>query len=212
MRDFLSRTITQALYGRGEREQLWAEQRERRIRPANHLESAMAKATSIHEHLTTLYLLAKELNLRVALELGAGDGNSTLALLWAARESFGKVFSVDINKCEKASRLVASNGLSKYWNFIQGDDLKIEWKRPVDLLFLDTVHTYKQVLAELKKYEPFVRKGGVVIVHDIVTWNGVFKAVKKYMKERNDLRLYKYFNNNGRAVIFKGRKEDEEGV
>ncbi|MBT9148535.1 MAG: hypothetical protein DDT32_02310 [Syntrophomonadaceae bacterium] len=42
-------------------------------------------------------------------------------------------------------------------------------------------------------------------MHDIVVFPDVLRAINDYLVGRDDLQLYKYFNNNGLAVIFKKR-------
>lgn len=49
------------------------------------LEFQMIQPTDIHEHLQTLYMLTVELNLKNILELGTRTGESTIALLSAAK-------------------------------------------------------------------------------------------------------------------------------
>lgn len=71
---------------------------------------------------------------------------------------------------------------------------------------LSTLLTNSQhTLKELEKYEPHVREGGIITLHDIITFPSVMKAIDEYLRNRNDLRLYKYLHNNGLAVIFKVR-------
>jgi len=181
-----------------------AERMERKIKPNNPLEAQMIKPTDIHEHLATLYMLTVELNLRTIVELGTRGGESTVALLEAARLIGGRVYSVDIDPCLEAKAKVQTYGLQEYWTFIEGDDLKVEWEKPIDHLFVDTIHTFDRVTKELEKYEPHVKNGGVITIHDTVLYPEVSQAIKKYIKGRRDLRLYNYFNCFGLAVIFKG--------
>jgi predicted O-methyltransferase YrrM len=86
---------------------------------------------------------------------------------------------------------------------IQADDLKVEWDKPIDHLFMDTSHTYDQTIKELQKYEPYARRRGVIMMHDIVTFPKTLQALDDYINNRADLRIFKYFNNNGLAIIFK---------
>lgn len=41
-------------------------------------------------------------------------------------------------------------------------------ERPLDLLFIDGDHSYEGVSTDFKLYSPLVRKGGVIVFHDIV--------------------------------------------
>lgn len=165
--------------------------------------SHMVRATDIHEHLTTLYMLTVQHGLKTTVELGTRTGESTVALLYAAREIAGRVYSFDLNACEEARRTIESYGLSKYWSFAQADDLYVTWDHPIDHLFIDTTHTYEQTVKELEKFEPFVRRGGVITMHDIVLYPDVKKAIIHHFAGRSDWRMYEYLNNNGLAVIFK---------
>jgi predicted O-methyltransferase YrrM len=173
------------------------------VQPQNTLEEHMIKPTDICQHLATLHMLTCELNLKAIVELGTRDGESTIALLQAAKKIGGHVYSVDINPCLEAKKVVKECGLTEYWEFIQGDDLNIQWEKPIDHLFIDTSHTFEHTLEELKKFEPYVRKGGIIIMHDIVAYPEMMRAINNYIGNRTDLCIYKYFNNNGLAVIFK---------
>lgn len=165
--------------------------------------SHMMKETDIHEHLSTLYMLTVEFNLRTVLELGTRGGESTISLLYAAREIDGRVFSIDLDDCDETKKLVMNCGLEKYWRFTQSDDLKVEWSLPIDHLFIDTSHTYDQTLEELVKFEPFVNPGGIISLHDSVTFPEVSTAVQKYLKTHDYLKAYEYINNNGLIILFK---------
>jgi len=116
------------------------------------------------------------------------------------------VFSFDIVECPEAEKVISQYALSRYWQFVQTDDLKADWTMPIDHLFIDTSHTYEQTFSELRKFEPFVREGGIITMHDQVTYPEVRRAILDYVKERSDLKKYEYLNNNGLTVIFKQAK------
>jgi predicted O-methyltransferase YrrM len=126
-----------------------------------------------------------------------------VVLLHAAKEIGGKVFSIDVDECADAKKLVGAYGLGEYWQFIQADDLAVEWDKAVDHLFIDTSHTLDQTIKELKKYEPYVRRGGIITMHDSVTRAEVKEAALNYIAERDDFRMYEYINNNGLLILFK---------
>jgi predicted O-methyltransferase YrrM len=170
--------------------------------PKNTLEEFMIKSSSIHEHLATLNMLTIEHNLKNILEMGTQYGQSTISLLLAAKEIGGHVTSIDIDSCLEAKKTVKQYNLEDYWTFIQGDDTKVEWDNSIDHLFIDSLHTYDHVMKQLNKYEPFVKKGGVITMHDIVHDPPVLKAIEDYFKNR-DVKIYKYFNSMGFAVILK---------
>lgn len=172
----------------------------------NGLEKLALEPVDISEHLTTLTMLTKELGLKTILELGTREGYSTIAFLEAAKAIGGTVTSVDIEPCPKAKERVASAGLQDLWTFIEGDDLAIQWDRPIDHLFIDTSHMYEHTLKELNRYEPLVVDGGVITLHDVVFASGVRQAIDEYIADRPDLKSYRFFHNNGLEVIFKGSR------
>lgn len=167
------------------------------------LESIMVQPTDIHEHLQTLYMLTVELNLKNILELGTRTGESTIALLSAAKKIHGKVTSVDIDSCNTAKERIKALNLDGDWNFIQQNDLQLNWTEEIDHLFIDTSHTYEHTMSEFKKFEPFVRKGGLITLHDIISCPPVLDAINDFIIDRKDLRFYKFFHNNGLGVLRK---------
>lgn len=148
-------------------------------------------------------MLTVELNLKNILELGTRTGESTIALLYAAKKIGGKVTSVDIDPCDEAKEKVKKLALDSYWNFIQHDDLKLNWTEEIDHLFIDTSHTYDHTISEFKKFEPYVRKGGLITLHDIISCPPVLNAINDFIRNRDDIRFYKYFHNNGLGVLRK---------
>lgn len=173
------------------------------VNTTDSLEFSMTQPTDIHEHLQTLHMLTVELNLKNILELGTRTGESTIALLLATKELGGKMTSVDLNSCDEAKKKVKTLDLDSYWNFIQTDDLTLDWDEKIDHLFIDTSHTYEQTMLEFQKFEPFVRKGGLITLHDIVSCPPVLNAINDFILKRDDIRFYKFFNNNGLAVLRK---------
>jgi predicted O-methyltransferase YrrM len=186
--------------------------------PKNSLEELMIENSSIHEHLNTLYMLTVEFNLKNIVELGTQFGNSTIALLYAAKEIEGKVTTIDVDPCVFARKKITDLNLNSLCTFIQSDDTLIEWSEPIDHIFIDSNHSYEHVTKQLKKYEPFLQKNGIITLHDIVMQefdsngnpvekttkiNSVMRAISDYIKDRDDLKFYKYFNCNGLGIIRK---------
>ncbi len=157
----------------------------------------------IHEHLTTLYVLATEFKCKTILELGTRRGESSVALANAARRTGGRLYSYDIADCIEARKLMENEGLTANWSFETGNDLEIDWKREIDFLFIDTTHEYEQTIRELTRFEALVKPGGIIALHDSVSFPPVRNAVKDYVKDRTNLNVYEFVNNNGLIVIFK---------
>ncbi|MDG6905008.1 MAG: class I SAM-dependent methyltransferase [Nitrososphaerota archaeon] len=173
------------------------------LQPRSPVERAILKLGDISGHLQTLFLVSLLSKSKTILELGTATGESTLAFLEAAKLNGGRVFSVDIDSCLEAGEKITRFGYKDFWTFIQIDDLTLKWTQQIDLLFIDTSHTFDQTISELAKYEPLVKKGGVIMMHDIVTFPEVMDAIDSYKLGRDDLVLYRDLTNNGLGIIFK---------
>ncbi len=159
----------------------------------------LARDSDIRHHLPLLHSLARG----NVVELGTRGGASTQALLVGLERRGGKLLSVDIDDC---SAVAAGHPL---WAFLQGSstdertvETAAEW-RPIDLLFVDTLHDVEQVTAELRLWEPHVAAGGTICVHDPETFPGVRRAIDDYTRGRADLAVTYVLPNNGMAVIEK---------
>ncbi len=172
-------------------------------RARSELERLLAGPGDIYAHLATLYKLTVDGRRTRILELGTRSGNSTLALLWGAREVGGHVTSVDVEPSPEAQARVEAAGLASCWTFLRGDDMALSWNEPVDHLFIDTSHLYDHTRAELRKYEPLVVPGGVITMHDTTSNPDVWRAIEDHFRGRTDVRVFRYLHNNGLAVIEK---------
>ena len=104
----------------------------------------------------------------------------------------------------------------------------------IDVVFIDGLHLYEQVLLDIKNSLGFLNKGGVILVHDCNPltevaavraytseevrlmnlpgwanlWNGdVWKAVVKLRATSSDLQISVFNTDHGVAVITKGKPE-----
>lgn len=117
----------------------------------------------IADHMPRLFAEAS-IGDAIIIELGVRSGNSTAAFLAGVEQAGGHVYSVDI-VTPRTPPAWLSSGL---WTLHVGDDLTFADQLPdgVDVVFIDTSHTFDQTLAELNLYAPKVRPGGVVVLHD----------------------------------------------
>lgn len=119
--------------------------------------------SDISDHLPRLYELASLKHVKV-IELGVRSGDSTSAFLTAAEENDGEVWSVDV-----AEPWVPTEWRDlPFWYVTVGNDLEVSDRLPdlVDVVFIDTSHTYGQTKAELELYAGKVKSGGVIVLHD----------------------------------------------
>lgn len=119
-------------------------------------EARCREVSDISLHLPFLHDSAQG---KTVIELGVRTGNSTAAFLAAGAE----VWSVDI----EPAAVPGEWHENPRWHFLCGDDLAPEvaavLPAKVDVVFIDTVHTYEQTLAELRTYAP---RAGLVLLHD----------------------------------------------
>jgi predicted O-methyltransferase YrrM len=168
--------------------------------------SYITEESDINEHLTTLFFLTVEFNLKRTLELGVRDGISSIALNEAVSSIGGHVYSIDINDCEIAKENLKKTGLDSNWTFFQGDDIEMgqKWKKELDHIFIDTSHAYNHTLEELRTFEPFLVSNGFITFHDTRAFPGVLRAINDFLGEsKSKFRFYNYFNNNGFAILRK---------
>jgi len=114
---------------------------------------------------------------KVVVEIGAFQGG-TLALFTQVAPSNCQFLSIDIAfgvPQTLAFRKFATR--QQEVRCIRGDSSDIgvrekvkKWlgKSKIDVLFIDGDHSYQGVKADFENYSPMVRKGGLIIFHDIV--------------------------------------------
>jgi len=179
--------------------------------PSNH------KSIDISEHLNTLKEYGSKCN--TITEMGVRWGSSTIAFLNSDAEeiiSYDIVTNKDIQKIENIVKETKINH-----KFIIADSLKIDIKE-TDLLFIDTLHTYNQLLNELNLHSKNVKK--YIILHDTTTFArkdekiyphasnivkkekinkvGLRTAMEDFLKNNNDWKIEKdYKNNNGLTIL-----------
>jgi predicted O-methyltransferase YrrM len=128
--------------------------------------SRLAYWSDIREQLPLLYAAAASYDAPEIAELGTRTGHSTSALLAGAAETGGHVWSVDPGMVV-VPPWWEETGL---WSFLHEDDMSEQaaaWvPAELDILFIDTSHTYDHTLAELRRYVPRVLPGGTVLCHD----------------------------------------------
>jgi hypothetical protein len=155
----------------------------------------LARLSSLSDHVT---------------EFGVRHGISTTALLFGRPQV---VVSYDAIPPPTLDVLAQAACEAKVrFEFHQAGVLNIEME-PTDFLFIDTLHTYDQLTAELAKHAGKVRR--FVALHDTSTFGdrgepsgavGLWPAVSRFLRESPDWALAFYVtNNNGLTVLERGR-------
>lgn len=123
--------------------------------------------SNISKHLYTMYKFTS--NSKSILEAGIYTGISTLAFGLGVRENGGHLTSLDIKIMKEARNRIKTNGLEKQVSLIECNDLKYRGEPgSYDIIFIDTVHTYKFTMKEIKHFNPMLKPGGIMIFHDVI--------------------------------------------
>jgi hypothetical protein len=190
------------------------------LTPGKHYEKLCNIGSDINEHLPTLKKYASQC--KTVTEMGVRFACSTWAFLEGKPE---KLTCYDINYefFRPSSDLL--NKMSELYNvkfeFITADSLKTDIEN-TDLLFIDTLHRYSQLIGELNKHHKNVNK--FIILHDTTTFanvdeglydhasdivknkethkQGLLLALNEFMSENKEWVIEEVFtNNNGLTVL-----------
>lgn len=117
------------------------------------------------------FWLAYQAHARHSLETGIGGGYVAMLLARAAQLTGGIHVSVDIdpNACDRARHALMTFGLRERCDIICADALDLDpdmFALGLDVLFLDSDHSERQVRAEWAKFSPLLVPGGTAILHD----------------------------------------------
>jgi cephalosporin hydroxylase len=121
------------------------------------------------------------------VELGCRYGSSTTAFLAGLQERGGHLYSIDISDHDvRHTRKQLGN--HPQWTFMQGDSHDpdvAEQVFAIDVLLIDSLHTYEQVKGELALWAPKVRPGGRILLHDWEVYPEIVRVVKEYATAHN---------------------------
>lgn len=169
----------------------------------------------IANRLWTLYWLARMLcrepgSPRRLVELGTRQGDSTRALLAACEDEHALLNSFDMEDC---SVIYLWRSFLPLWAFRQKNSVLAgeQWwpEIKVDLVFVDTDHTFETTQREIEVWHRHVRPGGVMMFHDY--WllepgrDGVKPAVDQFYGANKDgwrLETHDAYNDTGLGLLW----------
>jgi hypothetical protein len=161
------------------------------LSPGKHYEKLCNISSDINEHLPTLKRYASEC--KTVTEMGVRFACSTWAFLEGKPE---KLNCYDINYEFFRPSEYLLNKMSELYNvefeFITADSLKTDIEN-TDLLFIDTLHRYEQLIGELNKHHKNINK--YIILHDTTLF------------EHRDEELYEHASD-----IVKNTNSDKKGL
>lgn len=125
------------------------------------------------------------------LETGTHQGFSTACIAAALRLLGGERRVITIDP-EPLEQVWADTGLDSYITMIEkksqdaiADVETLLGGRQFDMLVLDSDHHYDTIMDEMMIYEPMLREGGLLLLHDTLFFDGVGMAVEQlYANER----------------------------
>ncbi len=149
------------------------------------------------EYLDILFWLCVKSGARRVVEIGAG--HTTIPLLLACRRNGGTLFSTDIGYVDKLVKDVWKFPYVDNWTFKFGIDsveMGRQWNSgEIDLIYLDTSHTYEQTSKEIEVWEPNLKVGGWLVFHDVQSCvTGVFRAISELIMRRAAFFEYHQYN------------------
>lgn len=123
-----------------------------------------------------IYSLARMTNAKRVLETGCSRGFSTSFLASAVADNNGhSVVSIDVDSLfhlwegsDVAPLIKFMNGSST--NLIQQVRAALNGQM-FDMLFLDSLHTYTHLMAEIMLYEKHLKIGGLIVLHDTIYYD-----------------------------------------
>lgn len=167
--------------------------------------------SDISEHMPILRSLSSECH--HVTEFGVRSVISTWALLAGLmnRGVATNLIGIDIVRPRRDRDLrqleKAASGSGVKFVFVQADDRCIEIE-PTDMLFIDTLHTYKQLKEELARHAEKVKK--YIVLHDTETYGtlgengetGINPAIEEFLAENRRWRvLLRLTNCNGLTIL-----------
>lgn len=131
-----------------------------------------------------LYNLVKKTRPNVVVETGVAKGVSTSYILAALNDNKkGRLISVDILK---DAGFLVDKDLKSRWDFKCGTSLEVLPQLPVphiDMFIHDSQHTYDTMMFEYQWAYPRLKKGGVLLSHDINKNDAFFDFAKEVDEE-----------------------------
>ena len=126
--------------------------------------------TGLTRHYLTLYSIVLGMESKNVFEFGAGF--STQTIVEALKTTGGKLTSVDIRPLSIRQDIPYNfdNDNKDIWSFNEGNSLNIvpalDHSECYDVVLHDGSHTGTEVTQDLNNIVPYVKSGGLVLVHD----------------------------------------------
>ena|ERR1035437_168903 len=144
------------------------------------------------------------------IDVGTAQGASAFIMTLAAAPSV-KVLTVDPTYPKQDFfTLKRELDLDKRLFYYQGESKDLAIPHPIDMIFIDGVHSYNGVREDYEKYAPYVKQYGIIAFHDCVLYGNTIGAyvkeiVKNKLVETVETDLSEW-QDKGPLGLFVGRK------
>ncbi len=164
------------------------------------------------ENLAFCHWLVPRKNPLCSVELGVDYGYSLFAL---SENNNGHVFGVDLftGDAHAGSRdwvaqyktvldFINDNKLYRT-HVVRGDfaEVAAAWTTGIDLLHIDGLHTYEAVQADWNNWAVKLNPGGIVLLHDTVSYPGPRQLLQEIKAVNPDLHVGNFENAAGLGVV-----------
>jgi len=164
-----------------------------------------------------LFTLPLMIKAKAVLETGLHRGNSTRIFLESAKIGGFKVYTCDVKDYPETRKRLRELGLTKNWIFIMMDSIQLgkEWiNEPIDLLYLDSHHTYEHVYAELTTWSKNLSDNALILIHDtfpsrnrikneMYRTGGPVRAIERFIKENPEWTAINLAHPEGMAILWR---------
>jgi hypothetical protein len=167
--------------------------------------SLLWQDNEIAEHLPLLFTLA--IQSREIVEFGVREARSTTAFLAGQSQSprMTSLYSYDIKDFTHRIKAKWTDDQTE-WVFFQADTAKLEEIPDCDLLFIDSLHTYDQVVAEIR-HAHRVRRW--IVLHDTVLFGingekgegGILPAINQFLERNPSWKLAKHYRHSSGLMV-----------
>jgi predicted O-methyltransferase YrrM len=152
------------------------------------------------------------------VELGVDYGYSSMVFANALEQSTSKgvVYGIDLfegdahagfrNTYEFVMELKKTHELNCL-KIIRGEFSNIAtlWKRPIQILHIDGLHTYDAVKTDFETWSPFVSEDGIILFHDVVAFHEVGEYFDSLSGEEGRYKAY-FPHSAGLGILTKNKE------